>query len=356
MWLVIAGLVMMAACADDQALDVNPQDPADVAPGDAQLSAEEVDPAPLSRVEADAVPAVARRVIRRAPTHPVHPSGASVACHALPGQADLTSEIVSGTHVVVWDGIDREVIVRVPDRGSGADSPPPVMFNLHPSSSSAVRHDAEYTLSSEAVDRGYVVLVPEGVPPREEGELQVWEFLPDDEHDDLGYLSALVDWIGEGTCIDRERVYASGFSNGGTMAHLVACHSDGRFRAVAAVAAQRFPVSCPSGPISVLGIHGTDDRIVPYTGGQLIRRPDIEMPDVESTYEDWAENGRCGPSVDEQVADDVRVRRWSDCHDDVEVLLYTVFGGDHVWPRSEHPLWPSSIDATTMVLDFFDTH
>lgn len=276
----------------------------------------------------------------------------------LPSPACRTgTSIDAGVHTRRWVEVDRQVIVHLPEPQVAVTGPPPVVFSLHGSAASAASHDAFLPFSTPAVERGYVVLIPEGMPPSDEVPLQVWELFPGIYPDDPGYLASLVDWIGSATCVDLDRVYAAGFSNGSTMTNVLACHAGGRFRAVGAVAAHRFPLVCPSGPVSVLGIHGTADSIVPYLGGPLLRRPDIWMPPVEETFDAWAEVGGCDADPRSSSVSGVVVRRdWDGCAPGIDVVLYSLIGGGHAWPRADDPLAPAAIDATTLILDFFDAN
>jgi polyhydroxybutyrate depolymerase len=62
------------------------------------------------------------------------------------------------------------------------------------------------------------------------------------------------------------------------------------------------------------------------------------------------------------VAVDVERLAWAGCSDRGAVELYRIVGGGHTWPgatalRSERlGATTSSIDATKLVLDFFDAH
>ena len=54
-------------------------------------------------------------------------------------------------------------------------------------------------------------------------------------HDDVGYLDALVDDISQRPDVDPERIYMAGFSNGGMMTYRYAC-ADDRIRGIASIA------------------------------------------------------------------------------------------------------------------------
>ena len=51
--------------------------------------------------------------------------------------------------------------------------------------------------------------------------------------DDVAFARALVAQVSTTACIDPKRVYATGFSMGGGMAHYLACHAADVFAAVA---------------------------------------------------------------------------------------------------------------------------
>jgi polyhydroxybutyrate depolymerase len=339
---LVLGLLSTAACGADAPLGVATADA--VTPADLEVVTS--DPPADGRAPLVLGAAAAAAVARTDAPDPV-------AGRSSPG-CDTGASIEGGVHVRRWYDVDRQVIVRLPV--AAGPHPLPVVFNLHGSAADASSHEAFLDLSAPAVQRGYVVLTPEGMPPAE-GQLQVWELFPGIYPDDPGYLASLVDWIGEVMCVDLDRIYATGFSNGSTMTNVLACHTGGRFRAIGAVAAHRFPIICPSGAVSVLGIHGTADQIVPYLGGPLLRRPEIWMPPVEETFDQWAQVGGCdlAPRYEVVVADVVR-RTWNGCADGVQVVLYSIGGGGHSWPRVDDPLDPGKIDATTLILDFFDAN
>jgi polyhydroxybutyrate depolymerase len=339
---IILGLLSAAACGADTGGRALPEAHAVEVAGGPQRQAAELDLA-AAEGEPGSIP----------PTSPVpeaepHPDGTpSTGC-------TLGVGLEAGVHLRPWLGVERQVIVRPP--AIDVVAPVPVVLNLHGSAASAATHEAFIHFSQPAAARGFLVLTPEGMPP-DEAEHQVWEFFPGVHPDDVGYLASLVDWVGEAHCVDLDRVFAAGYSNGSTMTNVLACHTSGRFRAVAGVGAHRFPIICPSGPVSVLGIHGTADPFVPYLGGHLIRRPDIWMPPVEETFDLWAASAGCDPAPRfEVVAPDVTRRLWGKCDSGAQVALYAVIGGGHEWPWVDDPMYPGKLDATTTILDFFEAH
>ena len=103
--------------------------------------------------------------------------------------------------------------------------------------------------------------------------------------------------------IDRRRVYATGFSNGGFMVNRLACEASDLFAAVASVsgilAPRNNPVMDPNGtagnftctpgrPVPVLHVHGTEDPLVDYNGNTF-----MGWDGVVNFTEAWAARNGC---------------------------------------------------------------
>ena len=69
-------------------------------------------------------------------------------------------------------------------------------------------------------------------------------------------------------CVDKSRVYATGFSNGGLMAYEIALRKSNVFAAVASVEGSVMKgyyktLNGTSPPIALMDIHGTQDTTIP---------------------------------------------------------------------------------------------
>ncbi|MBV1861747.1 MAG: prolyl oligopeptidase family serine peptidase, partial [Nannocystaceae bacterium] len=156
--------------------------------------------------------------------------------------------------------------------------------------------------------------------------------------DDVGFARTLVQHIGLGSCIDPSKVFAIGMSNGGHMAHRLACEAADVFAGVASVAGVLTMLQCnPSRPISVQQFHGTADTIVQYDG------IGPGYPPARGMMEDWANRNGCAPvpNVTHQQGDST-CETWTACDDGVEVTLCTVEGGGHCWPGNPSCTFGSS--------------
>jgi polyhydroxybutyrate depolymerase len=168
--------------------------------------------------------------------------------------------------------------------------------------------------------------------------------------DDVGFISGLIDRFAASHAIDRGRVYAVGFSNGGQLAYRLTSDVPERFAAVAVLIAQ-VPApensDCPEprGPIPILIMNGTADPIIPWEGGTAafffgISARGRVLSTAES-IEHWrAVNGIASdepevvrlPDHDPDDGSWVERSTWRGDAPDREVVLYAVHGGGHAVP------------------------
>ena len=84
---------------------------------------------------------------------------------------------------------------------------------------------------------------------------------------DLAWFGDLLTHVEATSCIDENRVFVAGYSNGAFMASLIACHYSSRVAAVAPVAGIQTDSPCRSKrPVPVVAFHGTSDPLVHYNG------------------------------------------------------------------------------------------
>jgi polyhydroxybutyrate depolymerase len=165
--------------------------------------------------------------------------------------------------------------------------------------------------------------------------------------DDVAFVRALVAAIDHDACIDRQRIYATGFSNGGFLSHRLACEAADVFAAVAPVSSVNGIAAdaChPPRAVPVFTMNGTTDKLVPYAGGI----PDENDPvlanivdkvvagggfaGVEQSFREWAERDGCtdAPSVSFTQGGATCLTH-SACEAGVEVTQCTLTGAGHCW-------------------------
>ena len=92
---------------------------------------------------------------------------------------------------------------------------------------------------------------------------------PSHYRDEFAFVRAVLDDVEARFPIDKRRLWASGFSQGGSMVWYAACFLGDRFAAFVPVAGdfwEPLPPNCPSGPASIRHIHGLADETFPTSG------------------------------------------------------------------------------------------
>ena len=90
---------------------------------------------------------------------------------------------------------------------------------------------------------------------------------------DLTYVDALVKYIEANFCVDTNRIFADGWSYGGSMSYKTACErpmgaANGYIRGVAVYSGSQLSGTCtPSKPVAYYASHGTHDSVLNYSNG-----------------------------------------------------------------------------------------
>lgn len=194
--------------------------------------------------------------------------------------------------------------------------------------------------------------------------------------DDVGFIAKVMDFAVDSFKIEKERIFVTGFSEGGLMTFRLACELTSKIEAFAVVAASLALdqiVECtPDTTISFMMINGTRDPILPYEGGQIIidTKESGSVLSVEEAINYWRmENGCMEKSVSRDVPntdtfDETRSERttWDNCKNKDKIVLVEVINGGHTWPggrqfTNEKIVGKVSqdFDAAEMIWRFFKT-
>jgi polyhydroxybutyrate depolymerase len=228
-------------------------------------------------------------------------------------------------------------------------------------------------LSAIAEREKFLIAYPDGL-------LRGWNALngEKDPRDDLAFIARLIEDISQRYSVDPGRVYAVGASNGAMMTYRLACEMPEIFAAMAVVMGAPMPeelaAECIADqPMPLLMIHGTEDAVLPYEGGEVEAGEEMifSLLGVEESFDLWRVRNGCMGMVEQDVIapptslSKTSVERWTatGCAEGAEVVLYRVIGGGHTWPGGRmrargYLLGATShrIDASEVVWDFFEGH
>ena len=171
--------------------------------------------------------------------------------------ASILSQQVNGTWTLSVGGLSRTVIVYVP---SGTDNPP-LLISMHGMGIPASWNKDMMKFEPIADRDKFIVAHPEAAP----GSNLQWDL---GGMKDVDFIVAIIDSMAQRFNIDRNRVYASGFSMGGMMSYYLACKIPDKIAAIAP--GDGYPLGGQSGcaktrPVPIFHIHGTADDFVSYS-------------------------------------------------------------------------------------------
>jgi polyhydroxybutyrate depolymerase len=248
---------------------------------------------------------------------------------------------------------DRPARLVAPDE---VTAPAPLLVLLHGYGADAAGQDAYLGVTEQAASRGLYVLLPDGT--MSDSGKRFWDSegaccnFSSTPVDDVAYLSGLIDEALAERPIDPDRVYLFGHSNGGFMSYRMACDAADRIAAVAVLAGSDAPEAddcAPSEPVSVLHLHGTDDRVIEYAGGTIT----TTFPGALETIDRWVERDGCDedgverPALDLDTGiagDETTVVVHEGCADGALVQLDTLQGGGHVPSLSREAVGTQVLD------------
>jgi len=269
---------------------------------------------------------------------------------------------------LLYQGQLRTYYLHIP-RSYKPDRPMPLVLVFHGSGGSG-RSIANVTHFNDLADKkGFIVVYPDGINHHwiDGGVFSA-------QGNDVSFVALLIDHIMRIRNIDRRKIYATGFSNGGMLTQALACKLSDRIAAFASVAATlsaNLESTCqPKTPVSVLMIHGTGDHSVPYAGGKIggVGREVVSVPE---TIDLWQQHNGCAskakveklPNTIHNHGTQIEISRYSSCGGGSEVMLVTVKGGGHFWPGSNTVQTKvhqgnvkSGINASKAIWNFFQRH
>ena len=271
------------------------------------------------------------------PPAPAPPPGGAHPC-ARPVVAGGTRlQIASG-------GLTRTAILHLPPRiATGRRIP--LVVALHGAGGSGPFMQRYSGFSALADAKGFAVVYPSAVGPHPR-----WTLNDDNPAapNDVLFVRDMLNAVEQRVCVDRDRVYAAGVSNGGGLAAHLACRLANRFAAIVSVAGSYDSVTtcAPQRPVSVLEIHGTADGTVAYDS-------------VNDFLTGWAQRDGCsGDPTYAQLQPRVSRLDWATCAAGTEVEHFRIEGGTHAWPGATppDPGPPAPISATREAWRFFAAH
>lgn len=246
-------------------------------------------------------------------------------------------------------GLQRTARVHVPASYDPATRTP-LIINVHGRTTNASQQETVSRAIAKSDAAGFVVVHPEahGSPTSWNAGGGCCDPALSANTDDIGFMAAIIDEAKSKLCLDEDRVFMMGLSNGGYLSYRAACELADRVAAIGSVAGLLSMPSCnPSRPVPVFQVHGTSDNIVQYAW-------------ASSTIDFFKSNNGCTTSQNTFTNGSVSCTTHGGCTANADVTMCTVQGGGHQWPGGTTIPFlgnnTNDLNATDALWTFFQAH
>jgi len=255
------------------------------------------------------------------------------------------------------DSINRTYRLYIPSNYDPT-APSPLIVSYHGNGGNAAEQEHITQFSEEKYNDEFVVVYGEGLSGSWEGASYAKSGV-----DDVQYTADLLDHLEGELCLDTNKIFANGKSNGGGFVSLLSCDSkmSSRFTAFSAVAGAFYqetykPCNPTPAVVPFMEIHGMEDNVVDYYGGNGMGGTTEAIP---TFLEDKATMNGCSKSdpapTNKTILNggDVWLQEW-DCDGSGKpsVVAYNETTMRHTWPGTEQT-GSKLVYATPKILDFY---
>jgi polyhydroxybutyrate depolymerase len=181
-------------------------------------------------------------------------------------------------------GTDRKYFVVLPANYSST-TPYPIVFLWHGASTTAQMYIGGGPIAYYGVRTSFpnaIYVAAQGLPSTAGGTDYGWG---NTNGQDVNFTKAMIDWLESNYCIDKNRLYSTGFSYGGIMSLTLACQMADVFRAIGVMSGTMFggASSCQKNPIPAWFTHGDADPTLNISGGVSARDALIKRNGCDAT-------------------------------------------------------------------------
>ncbi|KAI7487265.1 alpha/beta-hydrolase [Hortaea werneckii] len=265
---------------------------------------------------------------------------------------------------ITSSGVKRSYLLHLP-RVYTPTNAHGLIFSFHGRGKNAKEQEQLSQFSNYNLNPNMLVVYPDGIKNQ-------WQGDPDAKSNDVQLVLDLIEKVQNRYCIDKDRVYAVGKSNGGVFAaNVLACHpiAQNKIAAFAGIAGAYYQgsdqnckpasthISCaaPRRPVPVLEMHGTADSVIPYKGGPRRSRC---LPSIPHFTTAWAERNGLGKTNVTTKLYNAKVTKYE--YGKSRKLQgvnthYKINGLGHQWPskKANDDGGSTYLDATPIIMDFF---
>ncbi len=255
------------------------------------------------------------------------------------------------------EGIKRTYKIAVPDSYTGTDSVA-LVIGLHHLGSNGSQFETMTGFSILGSQENFIAAYPNGLGGSWNGG-GCCNPAADDNVDDVGFISTLIDSLTLSYNIDTQRIFIAGFSNGSIMSYRLANELSEKITAVGCVAGQSFQDAInPSSVVPIIHFHALDDNAVNFEGGT---NGTYTYESVINVINIWKGFNSCeNDSIIIRNEDGITGYLWPSPDSLSNIMLYTSETGGHNWNMNNRLgvtmlMWDFFNSGYTIVLPVYDT-
>ena len=233
----------------------------------------------------------------------------------------------SPTTVMVTDKanntVSRQYYFSLPS-GYDGTKPYPVVFAWHylggMASTIAGNGFSGHYYGVQPLFPNAIYVAPQGLTDSSSGNTG----FPNTNDQDIAFAKAMVSWFENNLCVDKARLFSTGFSYGGMMSHTISCEMPDVFRALGIMSGIDIfnRSSCVNHGIAAWITHGDMDTTLPFSSGETARDRIVTANHCGSTTHP------VDPAIDSGAC-----VQYDGCDTDYPVVWCPVAGEGHAIPN-----------------------
>lgn len=255
---------------------------------------------------------------------------------------------VIGSVIVLWSISqnikhldERSYVINVPTEQTEAL---PLVIGLHGSGGNGLEFQSSSGLDSDK----YITVYPNGIgfPTDWAGGECCGNAL---DTDDVSFIRELILDVENKYNVDKSRVFVVGFSSGGIMAYRLGCELSDLITGMGVHSGTIEVSDCsPTLPVSLIHIHGVEDRVVPIGGGDGLFDTVYFKP-AHIGVEHYVKIDKCKDAKTIEIGN-TNSQLWDACASDTAVSFITVKHQGHGWFVNDE------FSSTKIMMEFLLKH
>ena len=267
------------------------------------------------------------------------------------------SVLFSSPQKMEFAGVARTYRISVPKNLSGS---PKMIFAFHGLGGNG-KQMAYFSALHNSTGNNTIVVYPDSTKSSQSDIQPGWnaEFCCGsgwvNKVDDVGYIKALVASLSSKYNVNPDKIYATGFSNGGMFIQRIATEQPDLFAGYVSVSGNIGTEGNelrPTKPVAIMHIHGDQDKTVPFNGGPGGSDPQFMWGNFDKTLKAWEKPNNCSEAIIGDLPSSITTT-YKTCVSPLKSIIYK--DKAHIWPDWRLAnVWHKKTDGSNKAIEFLN--